>query len=172
MKSAVHIVTAGGLVLLLSPAFLRSASPHQASSSTSPPPKHSIGTSQKAKGIPNFGKVAPTLYRGGQPSAAGFASLQKMGVQIVVDMRSGREMSEQKQVEKLGMQYVHIAWHCPFPSDKPFAKFLELLQEKPEKKVFVHCRLGDDRTGMAVAAYRMADQGWSADEAMNEMREF
>ncbi len=25
---------------------------------------------------------------------------------------------------------------------------------------------------MAVAAYRMADEGWSADEAMNEMRAF
>ncbi len=36
----------------------------------------------------------------------------------------------------------------------------------------MHCRLGDDRSGMAVAAYRMAEEGWSADEAMKEMRAF
>ena len=67
------------------------------------------------------------------------------------------------------MQFVSIPWHCPFPSDKPFARFLKLVQDNSRKKVFVHCRLGDDRTGMAVAAYRMADQGWTAEEAMNEM---
>ncbi len=36
----------------------------------------------------------------------------------------------------------------------------------------MHCRLGDDRTGMAVASYRMAEEGWSADEAMKEMKTF
>jgi len=38
--------------------------------------------------------------------------------------------------------------------------------------VFVHCRLGDDRSGMMIAAYRMAAQGWSADDAMLEMKYF
>jgi protein tyrosine/serine phosphatase len=32
--------------------------------------------------------------------------------------------------------------------------------------------LGDDRTGMMIAAYRMAAQGWSADRAMREMELF
>jgi len=36
----------------------------------------------------------------------------------------------------------------------------------------VHCRLGDDRTGMMIAAYRMAVEGWSADDAMLEMQHF
>jgi protein tyrosine/serine phosphatase len=36
----------------------------------------------------------------------------------------------------------------------------------------VHCQLGVDRTGMAIASYRMAEEGWSANEAMKEMRAF
>ena len=56
--------------------------------------------------------------------------------------------------------------------DKTFAKFLALLRENPHKKVFVHCRYGDDRTGMMVAAYRMAVENWSADEAWEEMQVF
>jgi protein-tyrosine phosphatase len=47
-----------------------------------------------------------------------------------------------------------------------------VVHENKGKKIFVHCRLGDDRTGMMVAAYRMAEEGWTADEAMNEMRSF
>src|SRR5271165_1554290 len=129
------------------------------------------GTHVRAKGIPNFGVVSPTLYRGGVPSTPGVEELHKKGIDIVVDLR-GRNPAEESTVTNLGMKYVAIPSHCPFPADKTYAAFLEVIEKNPGKKVFVHCRLGDDRTGMAVAAYRMAEQGWSADEAMNEMRAF
>jgi protein-tyrosine phosphatase len=47
-----------------------------------------------------------------------------------------------------------------------------LTRANPNKKIFVHCRLGDDRAGMTIASYRMAEQGWSAEEAMKEMESF
>lgn len=95
-----------------------------------------------------------------------------MGIGIVVDARGHRAETEGNEVGKFGMQYVAIPWHCPLPNDDVFVRFLKLLQENPNKKVFVHCRLGEDRTGMMVAAYRMAAQGWTADEAMREMQQF
>jgi protein tyrosine/serine phosphatase len=70
------------------------------------------------------------------------------------------------------MTYVSIPWHCPLPKDETFARFLRLVQESHGKKIFVHCRLGDDRTGMAIAAYRMAVEGWSPKEALKEMEAF
>jgi len=124
------------------------------------------------KGVTRLAKVTPKLYRGGQPTHEGFEALKKMGVSIVVDMRSGHRSKEKKEVEKMGMQYVHLSWHCPFPREDVLAKFLKITEDNPQKKVFVHCRLGDDRTGMAVAAYRMAEEGWSAEDAMSEMAEF
>ena len=124
------------------------------------------------KKIVKFGEVTPTLFRGGQPNAEGLAALKKMGIAIVVDMRSGDRDDEKEAVTQLGMEYHHIPWHCPFPSDEALAKFLKVIEENPGKKVFVHCRLGDDRTGMAVASYRMAEQRWSAEEAMKEMHDF
>ncbi len=138
----------------------------------SAPTQHSMGSRRHYVGLPNFGEVTPHLYRGGQPGADGLKELKKMDVSIVVDMRGGRSKHEDAAVRELGMQYVSIPWHCPFPSDKPFATFLQLVKKNRDKKIFVHCRLGDDRTGMAIAAYRMADEGWSADEAMSEMKEF
>ncbi len=123
-------------------------------------------------GLPNFGEVSPNLYRGGQPGVDGLEALKRMGVQIVVDMRGGASAHEKTAVNQLGMKYVSIPWHCPFPKAEAFAKFLHVIQENPGKKVFVHCRLGDDRTGMAIASYRMAMEGWSADAAMKEMELF
>lgn len=138
----------------------------------SPPTQNSMGSRKHYVGLPNFGEVTPNLYRGGQPGVDGLEALKKMGVTVVVDMRSGQSPHEEAAVKKLGMQYVSIPWHCPFPKPEPFAKFLHVIQENPGKKIFVHCRLGDDRTGMAIASYRIAMQGWSADQAMKEMEFF
>ena len=129
------------------------------------------GEKRRVNGIGNFGEVTPRLYRGAQPNKRGYAALAKMGVDIVVDTRGNRK-SEAKEVRRHGMQYVAIPWHCPFPRDETFVRFLKLMRDNPDKKVFVHCRLGDDRTGMMIAAYRMAAEGWTADEAMIEMRQF
>jgi tyrosine-protein phosphatase SIW14 len=133
---------------------------------------HTIGQRHQVSGLPNFGEVSPTLLRGGQPSPDGLKALAKMGVKIVVDARGDRTDTEGKIAGEVGMQYVPIPWRCPFPNDDVFIKFLKVVRDNPDKKIFVHCRLGDDRTGMMVAAYRMADQGWSADEAMQEMQQF
>jgi len=121
--------------------------------------------------IPDFGEVTPTLFRGAQPKEHGFEALAMMGVQIVVDLRGDRD-KEREEVTRLGMQYVSMSWQCSFPKDRIFAAFLTLIRANPGKKIFVHCRVGDDRTGMMIAAYRMAEQGWSAERAMKEMGSF
>lgn len=143
-----------------------------AAQQSNPPKQREMGSRKHYVGLPNFAEVSPHLFRGGQPGVDGLEALKKMGVNIIIDMRGSKSSHEEVAVRKLGMQYIAIPWHCPFPSDAVFARFLKVIQENPKKKVFVHCRLGDDRTGMAIAAYRMANQGWSADEALNEMKEF
>jgi tyrosine-protein phosphatase SIW14 len=134
------------------------------------PLAHKPGKHEPIEGVPNFGEVTPKLYRGGQPTRAGFEKLAKMGIKIVVD--TGRSARDEKLLKGLGLRYVALPWYCPFPKDKVIAEFLEILKDNPEAKTFVHCRLGEDRSGMMVAAYRMAEQGWTPDEAMNEMHEF
>jgi tyrosine-protein phosphatase SIW14 len=123
-------------------------------------------------GVGNFGEVTPYLYRGAQPKGSGYEHLKEMGIDIVVDLRLSGEDAEKHNVTKAGMRYVSIPWHCLLPKDRVFAQFLKLLRENPNKKVFVHCRYGDDRTGMMIAAYRMAVEGWTPKEARKEMEKF
>jgi len=123
-------------------------------------------------GVPNLGEVSSTLYRGAQPTQQGFQKLAEMGIRIVVDLRErGREV-ERQQVTKLGMRFVAIPWNCFHPEDTDMARFLRLLRDNRGKKVFVHCQTGDDRTGMMIATYRMAEEGWTAEEAMKEMEAY
>src|SRR5271169_957133 len=158
--------------LWLTIALCASERPQDTGGASSSQPARHLGEKRKLKGVGNFGEVTPELFRGAQPTTKGFQALAKNGIDIVVDTRGDRTKSEGKEVRRLGMQYVAIPWHCPFPHDEVFARFLQLVQDNPGKKIFVHCRLGDDRTGMMIAAYRMAAEGWTADEAMREMQSF
>jgi tyrosine-protein phosphatase SIW14 len=133
---------------------------------------HSPAHRRTVVGVSNFGEVTPHLYRGGQPKGTGYQHLKEMGIDIVVDLRLSGEDAEKHNVTKAGMRYVSIPWHCLFPKDRVFAQFLKLLRDNPNKKVFVHCRYGDDRTGMMIAAYRMAVEGWTPKEARKEMEKF
>jgi hypothetical protein len=123
-------------------------------------------------GVSNFGEVTPHLFRGGQPKGAGYEHLKQMGIDIVVDLRLSGDGNEKKDVNRAGMKFVPLRWHCMYPHDEVFARFLKFLHDNRGKKIFVHCRYGDDRTGMMIAAYRMAEEGWTPEEARKEMEKF
>jgi tyrosine-protein phosphatase SIW14 len=126
-------------------------------------------------GVPNSGRVQDFLYRGAQPSENGYHELRDLGISIVVDLRTQpyERTSEQHSVESLGMRYVSIPTSGFYgPGDHQVAEFLELLRDNGNKKTFVHCYFGDDRTGVMVAAYRIAEQHWTPDQAYNEMVAF
>jgi protein-tyrosine phosphatase len=143
----------------------------QTKQETQPPAVRAMGKRLNEKGVPNFGEVTPNLYRGGLLNTTGVKALKRIGIDVVIDTHAN-DASEEKEVKALGMKYVAIPWHCPRPHDEVFAKFLKVVHDNKGKKIFVHCRLGDDRTGMMVASYRIAEEGWSADEAMTEMKSF
>lgn len=121
-------------------------------------------------GVKNFAKISDGLYRGEQPTAAGFAELKKMGVKTIVNLRAFH--SDRDELTGTGLQYVHInckAWH---PEDEDVAQFLKLLKDPNNLPVFVHCQHGADRTGMMVASYRIMEQGWNPDDAAKETHNF
>ena len=43
------------------------------------------------------------------------------------------------------------------------------MPSRQAQPVFVHCQRGADRTGLAVAVYRVAVEGWSKEKAIEEM---
>jgi tyrosine-protein phosphatase SIW14 len=142
---------------------------------TSAPARPAPAEKSKVGGIPNFGKLNPRLHRGGQPTAEGFRKLKEMGIELVVNFREdSKDISrERQQVEGLGMRFVSIPWNAwDEPDDRHVAEFLTLLRANPERKVFVHCKHGKERTGLMVAAYRMTFEHWTPEQALAEMESF
>ena len=100
-----------------------------------------------------------------------FAGLAKLGIKTVIDLRG--ENSERTAVERAGLQYVRMPWSgLKAPDDAQIAAVLSLLNDSGQWPVFVHCRRGADRTGTAIACYRIAHDHWSNQQALSEARTF
>lgn len=120
-------------------------------------------------GVPNLHKVSDTLFRSAQPDAAGMQNLKKLGVETIVNLRAFH--SDRDEIGMTGLGYEHIymkAWH---PEEEDVIRFLQIVTNPKRTPVLVHCQHGADRTGMMVAIYRIAVQGWSKEEAAREMTE-
>lgn len=164
-----HFPSAGLLVLCI---LVAGPSLHAQSKAKHSTIAHAPAKREILAGVPNFGEVTPTLYRGAQPSDKGFQSLAKMGIDVIVDFRGSSLNQEKHEAATRNMKLILLSWDCRHPSSQIAARFLEILKENAGKKIFVHCYGGIDRTGTMVAVYRMAEQGWTAPEATNEMHAF
>jgi protein tyrosine/serine phosphatase len=124
------------------------------------------GESKDGVGVKNFGEVSPEIWRGGKPTREGMHWLADRGVKTIIDL----QMEDESGDVPAGVRYVPIRvsmWECDCVDVEAVVRAIE---ESP-KPVFVHCQAGRDRTGLAVAAWRMA-HGMSADDAIAEMERY
>jgi len=125
-------------------------------------------------GVPRYAVVNDHVSRGGQPSGQGLRNLAASGVRTVVDLQEKGERSKDEKhlVEALGMKYINVPMKgMKTPEEKQISRVLKALQDDKGGPVFIHCKRGADRTGLAIACYRMEHDGWSNREALQEARD-
>jgi tyrosine-protein phosphatase SIW14 len=124
--------------------------------------------------IDNFGRVNDNYYRGAQPQGRDYADLAALGVKTLVDLTSDdSDASERGRAEQAGMKYFQIPMttHEP-PTAAKLAEFMSIVNDPARQPVYVHCVGGRHRTGVMTAAYRMTEDGWTADQAFREMKQY
>lgn len=131
-------------------------------------------------GLRHFGVVSEgRLYRCGQPRPEQLVELiQRHKLRTVVSLRGAREdedpdaweQDERAVCEAHGVEFVTIPFnHKKPPTSEQAARFLELCRSEADQPVLVHCRLGQQRTLMFCALYRVHVDGAAPDAAEREM---
>jgi tyrosine-protein phosphatase SIW14 len=123
--------------------------------------------------IDNFGRLNANYYRGAQPKGRDFASLAKLGVKTVIDLQEDGDLGEATLVSGAGMKFFRIPMNTRVvPTRDQLATFLKLVNDPANQPVYVHCAGGRHRTGVMTAAYRITHDGWNADQAFKEMKQY
>lgn len=128
----------------------------------------------------NFDQVNDGIYRGGLPLGDDLYKLKDLNIKTVVDFTVPEDVGEEALAEQLGFRYVNIPWTLTpsrgmgkYPEyEQIVGRFLDLVEDKNNLPVYVHCQLGRDRTGSVIGAYRIAKQGWTAEQAVEEMERY
>jgi protein tyrosine phosphatase (PTP) superfamily phosphohydrolase (DUF442 family) len=118
-------------------------------------------------GLPNLCKINAALYRGAQPTAEGIKELKKLGVKTIIGLRDNHSDKDILGDSKIVFEAIPIkTWN---PKEDDVVRFLQIVTDKQRQPVFVHCEHGADRTGTMCAIYRVAVDGWSKQQAIDEM---
>ena len=123
--------------------------------------------------LPNLHLVNMMLFRGAQPQPEGLKKLAEMRVRTIINLRGASDTTynEGKAAQALGLQYFNLPLPpLSRPNIEEINKVLAIMHDPTNMPVFVHCKRGDDRTGVIVACYRIAYEGWSDDQALAEAR--
>jgi protein tyrosine/serine phosphatase len=125
-------------------------------------------TKVEIPGVQNLFKITDYLYRSQQPSETGVRELkQRLGIKTVINLRAFH--SDKTMVKNQGLLNEELSvktWHI---EDEDVVKVLSLLRKKENGPFLLHCQHGADRTGVMSAMFRIVEQGWTKEEAIDEM---
>lgn len=120
----------------------------------------------------NFYQVDDKLYRSEQLTTKDLALLEQAGIKTIVNLRFFDRDDDKQAFGATAVRLVNtplLTWSIK-PDD--LAQVLYTIRHaQKDGAVLVHCYHGSDRTGIAVAMYRVIYQGWSVADAKAEMQQ-
>lgn len=145
-----------------------------------PPPAAAPVTSTTVPA--NFAQVRDDLYRGGHPTAAQLAYLKGLGVRTIVDLEipdlveatEADIAEEDRDATAAGLTVVHAPMSAFEAAKSPrfdaqMNDVLTLLGDRTKGPFYVHCKHGQDRTGLVIGLERVEVEKWAAKTAYDEM---
>jgi protein tyrosine/serine phosphatase len=117
-------------------------------------------------GVCNFFKVDENVYRSAQPDMKGMKTIESMGIRNVLSLSyflSDEYEAQGTQLKLFRMKMIANEIH-----EEEVIQALRIIRAS-EGPILVHCWHGSDRTGCIIAMYRILNQGWSKEQAIDEM---
>jgi protein tyrosine/serine phosphatase len=115
----------------------------------------------------NLHQMTPTLYRSALPDGNAAPLLEKLKIGTVINFLPE---SDADWLKSPNIRQVQLSYRTNHVDDSDVLAALRAIREaEANGPVLMHCKHGSDRTGLMAAMYRVVIQGWSKEDALNEM---
>ena len=115
----------------------------------------------------NLHQMTPTLYRSALPDRGALPVLEKLKIGTVINFLPD---SDSAWLKSSDIKQVQLSYRTNHVDDSDVLAALRAIQAaEADGPVLMHCKQGADRTGLMAAMYRVVIQGWSKEDALNEM---
>lgn len=124
-----------------------------------------------AKALPsaalrNFYRLDEKVYRSAQPDRRGFEALRRLGIRNVLNFRDHH--TDDREAKGLGLTLYRVEMEAGEIRDEQVVEALRIIRAS-KGPIVIHCWHGSDRTGLISAMYRILNQNWSKEEAIEEL---
>jgi protein tyrosine/serine phosphatase len=120
-----------------------------------------------SENLHNWYQVDQLVYRSEQPDAEAMAEVEKFGIRRVLTLREYHD--DEDETKASGLQIFRIPMNAAKIETKDVVQALKIIKASDEP-ILVHCWHGSDRTGTVIAMYRIVEQGWSKEAAIDELK--
>ncbi len=122
----------------------------------------------------NFKQFSDTIFTSGMPTKEQLLDSVNFGIQVVINLAPhtvhNALQDEQALVSSLHMEYINIPVDWNTPTRENLTKFMDSMDELPNKVVYVHCQ-ANFRASSFVSLYGILRKGWDTQEALQTMYE-
>ena len=116
--------------------------------------------------VENFYQIDDEFFRSGNLSKEAFLELESLGIMEVINLQTYHNDKAEAKGSSVALHRVKMNAHHIKEGD--VIEVLRLVKDR-KGKILVHCKHGSDRTGLIVAMYRIVFQGWSKEDAADEL---
>lgn len=117
----------------------------------------------------NFYQVTPSLYRSALPDKNNLSSIKEQNIKTVITFIKKDDRKWLGESQK-NINLIKYPVHADRVDDDDVLDVLKMIKQSEEKgPVLVHCKHGQNRTGLFIAMYRVVVQNWTKEQAIHEM---
>lgn len=114
-------------------------------------------------------EFAPGLWRSRQPRGSDWEVLKNIGIKTVIDLQAAEVQEESRLCALYDIKLYTLPLSSVFPPSGENLRSALIQLERATGDVLVHCLQGVDRTGFVVGKRRINAQGWTKQQAAEEM---